>query len=54
MLNNIFDSHSHYDDEKFNDDRDELLFNMKEKGVCGIIHQQFTNGTLSNVTHPKY
>ncbi len=38
MLNNIFDSHSHYDDEKFNDDRDELLFNMKEKGVCGIIH----------------
>ena len=38
MLNNIFDSHSHYDDEKFNDDRDELLLNMKEKGVCGIIH----------------
>lgn len=38
MLNNIFDSHSHYDDEKFNNDRDELLFNMKDKGVCGIIH----------------
>lgn len=38
MLHNIFDSHSHYDDERFDEDRDELLFNMKEKGVCGIIH----------------
>lgn len=38
MLYNIFDSHSHYDDEKFNDDRDELLLDMREKGVCGIIH----------------
>ena len=38
MLNNIFDSHSHYDDTRFDEDRDELLFNIKEKGVCGIIH----------------
>ena len=38
MLNNIFDSHAHYDDERFNDDRDELLNSMESKGVCGIIH----------------
>lgn len=38
MLHNIFDSHSHYDDEKFDEDRDELLNSMSEKGVCGIIH----------------
>lgn len=35
---NIFDSHSHYDDEKFDEDRDELMKAMAEKGVCGIIH----------------
>lgn len=35
----IFDSHAHYDDERFNDIRDELLFNMQNQNVCGIIHQ---------------
>ncbi len=38
MLNNIFDSHAHYDDERFDDDRDELLNSMNDNGVCGIIH----------------
>lgn len=38
MLDNIFDSHCHYDDEKFNDDRENLISSLKEKGVCGIIH----------------
>ena len=38
MLQNIFDSHSHYDDEIFDEDRDLLLNSMSEKGVCGIIH----------------
>ncbi len=38
MLNNIFDSHSHYDDTRFDEDRDELLNSMPDKGVCGIIH----------------
>lgn len=32
----IFDSHAHYDDEQFDDDRDELLSSMKKQGV-GII-----------------
>lgn len=38
MLSNIFDSHSHYDDEKFDGDRDELIKSLADKGVIGIIH----------------
>ena len=38
MHTNIFDSHSHYDDKRFNEDRDELLNSISNKGVCGIIH----------------
>ena len=34
----IFDSHAHYDDEAFDLDRDELLNNLSDKGVCGIIN----------------
>lgn len=37
MYNNIFDTHSHYDDEQFNDDRIELLSSMAQKGVVGIV-----------------
>lgn len=35
---NIFDAHAHYDDKWFNDDRFELLDNIKSKGVCGIVN----------------
>lgn len=34
----IFDAHAHYDDEKFNDDREELLCSMPEKGVGYIVN----------------
>ena len=34
---NIFDAHAHYDDKWFDDDRDELLFSMKENGVSYIL-----------------
>lgn len=33
----IFDTHSHYDDSKFDGIRDELLTALKGYGVCGII-----------------
>ena len=33
----IFDSHAHLDDEKFDDCRDELLQQLKQNGVEGII-----------------
>ena len=34
---NIVDAHAHYDDKWFDDDRDELLFSMKENGVSYIL-----------------
>ncbi|MEG2353769.1 MAG: TatD family hydrolase [Clostridium sp.] len=34
----IFDSHSHYDDESFNEDREEILKELKKNGVVGILN----------------
>lgn len=33
MERNIFDSHSHYDDEQFDGDRNDLLASLPQKGV---------------------
>ena len=38
MIQGIFDSHAHYSDERFDDDREELLLSMKEKGVYNIMN----------------
>lgn len=35
---NIFDTHAHYDDEKFDSDRDKLLLSLKDQGVTKIIN----------------
>lgn len=35
---NIFDSHSHYDDERFDGDRDELISSLFGSGVSYIMH----------------
>ncbi len=37
MYQNIFDTHSHYDDEKFNPDREELLGSLQSQGVSHIV-----------------
>lgn len=34
----IFDSHAHYDDAAFDDDREELLASLPQKGVCHVIN----------------
>ena len=34
----IFESHAHYDDKQFNEDREELLLSMKENGIETIIN----------------
>ncbi len=34
----IFDSHAHYDDEAFNEDREKVLLGLKDKGVVGILN----------------
>lgn len=38
FYNNIFDSHAHYDDGWFDEDRDELLEKLPSKGVCGVVN----------------
>ena len=34
----IFETHAHYDDEKFDEDRAELLSSMQENGIGRIIN----------------
>ena len=38
MLHGIFDTHAHYDDAQFDEDRGALLRSLPEKGVCGVIN----------------
>lgn len=38
MYSNIFDSHAHYDDSRFDEDRDELLCSLKDEGVSYIVN----------------
>ncbi len=34
----IFDTHAHYDDEAFDEDRDEVLKQIQEAGVIGVLN----------------
>lgn len=38
MLYNIFDSHAHYDDERFDGDRDSVLCSLSGLGVCYVMN----------------
>lgn len=38
MYSNIFDSHAHYDDSRFDEDRDELLTSLKDEGVSYVVN----------------
>ncbi len=37
-MNNIFDSHAHYDSEAFNDDRKDVLGALQQQGVCAVVN----------------
>lgn len=37
IYKNIFDTHSHYDDEAFDPDREELVSSLKGKGVVSVV-----------------
>lgn len=37
-LEHIFDTHSHYDDRRFDGTREELVESLFERGISGIIH----------------
>ena len=38
----IFDTHAHYDDKAFDEDRDELLKKVFSGGVCAVVNQGTT------------
>lgn len=38
LYSGIFDSHAHYNDERFDEDREAVLASLPEQGVCGIIN----------------
>lgn len=38
-MQNIFDTHAHYDDSKFDDERTALLEELPTKGVCNVVNQ---------------
>lgn len=38
MLNHIFDTHAHYDDRKFDADRDAVLSALPEKGIYAVVN----------------
>ena len=42
----IFDTHSHYDDEAFNEDREEILVQISEEGVVGILNCACSKASL--------
>ena len=41
-MGDIFDTHAHYDDEAFDEDRDDLLDALFAGEVCGIVNQGTT------------
>ena len=47
MLENLFDSHAHYDDPRFDEDRIELLASMQKNGICRIMN--IGNNTKANL-----
>ncbi len=50
MYTNIFDTHSHYTDRAFDEDREALLASMPEKGVSRILlASSSTEDTLENI-----
>ena len=44
----IFETHAHYDDEKFDEDRAELLSSMQENGIGRIINVSANLESLEN------
>ncbi|MGI5893532.1 MAG: TatD family hydrolase [Candidatus Merdivicinus sp.] len=38
LYSGIFDSHAHYNDERFDEDREAILASLPDQGVCGIVN----------------
>jgi TatD DNase family protein len=52
----IFDSHAHYDDEAFNEDREEVIQGLKDKRVIGVLNcgASIEGARMSVVLSNKY
>ncbi len=37
-MNNIYDSHAHYNDEAFDEGREEFLSSLPDKDICGVVN----------------
>ena len=37
MYKNIFDTHAHYDDDRFDPDREKLLSDLPNRGIVGVV-----------------
>lgn len=37
-MSTIFDTHAHYDDKAFDDDRDGIIASLPEMGVCAVVN----------------
>ena len=44
----IFDTHAHYDDEAFDDDREKLLERMQNRGVEYIVNVGASMSSCTN------
>jgi len=50
----IFDAHAHYDDEAFDEDRENVLRELKENGVIGVLNCGAAyEGALSSVEYAE-
>lgn len=47
----IFESHAHYEDEKFNEDREELLTSLAEHGIGYVINVASSLDTIKKTVH---
>ena len=46
----IFDTHAHYDDEAFDEDREEVLSSLQEKGVGTVVNICASPASLKRIT----
>ena len=37
-MNGIFDTHAHYEDEAFEEDREAILASLNDNGICNVVN----------------
>ncbi len=47
-MNMIFDTHAHYDDEAFSEDRDELLEGLQQNGIGAVVNVAAAHESLQD------